>query len=283
VSGDQILAIEPGCHLSVGDCGFPAPGSEIFFFDEIAKFTLGSTEFAVTKPMILLWIAAIVVIAFFVKVFRKAKVVPGKSQTLGEYGYFFVRDGIARDTIGKEGDRFVPLLFTFFFFVWVLNLMGIIPFAQFPVTSKFAIPVAFAAIVYLAWVPLGIKRQGLGPFFKGMTMPRDVPKLMYVLLIPIEILSNFIVRPFTHSVRLFANMFAGHMLLATFSIAAWYLWPADLISDFDALSVTGLVGSLASTVVVIALTGFEMGIQILQAYVFTLLAAVYLNDSVNAH
>jgi F-type H+-transporting ATPase subunit a len=151
------------------------------------------------------------------------------------------------------------------------------------VTSKFAIPVAFAAIVYLAWVPLGIKRQGLGPFFKSMTMPPDVPKVMYVLLIPIEILSNFIVRPFTHSVRLFANMFAGHMLLATFSIAAWYLWPADLISDPDLLSFTGLVGSLASTVVVIALTGFEMGIQILQAYVFTLLAAVYLNDSVNAH
>ena len=73
-----------------------------------------------------------------------------------------MRDGIARDTIGKEGDRFVPLLFSFFFFIWMNNLWGIIPFAQIPVTSKFAIPVAFAAIVYLPWVPLGVKRQGLG-------------------------------------------------------------------------------------------------------------------------
>ena len=274
MSGEQILAIEPGCHLSVGDCGFPAPGSEIFFFDEIAKFTIGSTEFAVTKPMILLWIAAIVVIAFFVKIFRKAKVVPGKAQTLGEYGYFFVRDGIARDTIGKQGDAFVPLLFSFFFFIWVLNFMGIVPFAQFATTSRFAIPLAFAVLVYLLWVPLGVKRQGAGPFFKAMTMPPDVPKAMYVLLIPIEILSNFIVRPFTHSVRLFANMFAGHMLIVTFSVATWYLLSPSVI---------GILGSAASFTVTVGLTGFEMLIQALQAYVFTLLAAVYINDAVNAH
>ncbi len=284
MSGElTAVAAEGGCHLSVGDCGFPAPGSEIFFFDEVARWTILNTEISVTKPMILLWISAIVVIAVFVAAFRKAKVVPKGLQNVAEYGYLFVRDGIARDTIGKEGDRFVPLLFAFFFFIWMNNLMGIIPFAQFPVTSKFAIPVAFATIIYLAWVPLGIKRQGLGPFLKSMTMPPDVPKLMYVLLIPIEILSNFIVRPFTHSVRLFANMFAGHMLIATFSIAAWYLFPTDLISDPDALSFLGLLGSAASTVVTIALTGFEFGIQALQAYVFTLLAAVYLNDSVNAH
>lgn len=283
MSGELLASAVESCHLSTGGCGFPAPGAEIFFFDEVARFEIGSSVFSVTKPMILLVISAILVIAFFVAIFRKAKVVPGRMQSVGEYGYLFVRDGIARDTIGKEGDRFVPLLFSFFFFIWVLNLMGIIPFAQFPVTSKFAIPVAFAAIVYLAWVPLGIKRQGLGPFFKSMTMPPDVPKVMYVLLIPIEILSNFIVRPFTHSVRLFANMFAGHMLIATFSIAAWYLFPVNLFSDFSSTALVGLVGSAASTVVTIALTGFEMGIQALQAYVFTLLAAVYLNDSVNSH
>ncbi len=283
MSGELIAAAAESCHLSTGGCGFPAPGKEIFFFDEIAKFTIGQTEFAVTKPMILLWLSVVVVVTFFVLAFRKAKVVPGRMQGVAEYGYLFVRDGIARDTIGKEGDRFVPLLFAFFFFIWMNNLWGIIPFAQIPVTSKFAIPVAFAAIVYLAWVPLGVKRQGLGPFFKSMTMPPDVPKLMYVLLIPIEILSNFIVRPFTHSVRLFANMFAGHMLIATFSIAAWYLFPVNLFSEPSGVAVIGLLGSAASTVVTIALTGFEMGIQALQAYVFTLLAAVYLNDSVNAH
>lgn len=284
MSGDLLLAeASANCHLnSVPGCGFPAPGAEIFFFDPIATFTLAGLTINITKPMILLWLSVVIVVGFFVLVFRKATVVPGRAQGVAEYGYLFVRDGIARDTIGKQGDKYVPLLFSFFFFVWMNNLWGIIPFAQIPVTSKFAIPVAFAAIVYLAWVPLGVKRQGAAAFFKGMTMPKDVPKLMYVLLIPIEILSNFIVRPFTHSVRLFANMFAGHMLLATFAIAAWYTFPVDW-SQQTGIAIIGLTGSLASTVVFIALTGFEMGIQALQAYVFTLLAAVYINDAVNAH
>ena len=147
MSGELIAAAAESCHLSTGGCGFPAPGKDIFFFDAIAKFTIGQTEFAVTKPMILLWLSVVVVVGFFVMTFRKAKVVPGRMQGVAEYGYLFVRDGIARDTIGKEGDRFVPLLFSFFFFIWMNNLWGIIPFAQIPVTSKFAIPVAFAAIV----------------------------------------------------------------------------------------------------------------------------------------
>ena len=224
--------------------------------------------------MLLLLIGGLVVVLFFVFAFRKARVVPGRMQTVGEYGYLFVRDGIARDTMGKSGDRYVPLLFTMFFFIWILNFLSIVPFAQFPVTSRFAIPVAFAALVYVLWVPLGIMRQGAGPFFKAMTMPKDVPKAMYVLLIPIEFVSNFLVRPFTHSVRLFANMFAGHLLIASFSVAAWYLFSPSII---------GIIGSGASFVVAIALTGFEVLIQALQAYVFTLLAAVYINDALHAH
>ena len=277
MSADQLLA-SSSCHLvpwSGGEeCGFPAPNAEIFDFDPVVSFHLLGITFNLTKPSILLFVAALVVVVFFVTIFRRAKVVPGRWQGIGEYGYLFVRDGIARDTIGKQGDRFVPMLFTFFFLIWALNVMSIIPFAQFPVTSRFAIPLAFAVIVYLFWVPLGVKRQGAGAFFKGMTMPPDVPKLMYVLLIPIEILSNFIVRPFTHSVRLFANMFAGHMLIVTFSVATWYLLSPSVI---------GILGSGASFVVTVGLTGFEMLIQALQAYVFTLLAAVYINDAVNAH
>ena len=149
-----------------------------------------------------------------------------------------------------------------------------VPFLQVPTTSRFAIPLSFALLVYIVWIPLGVKRQGAGAFFKGMTMPKDVPPAMYVLLIPIEILSNFIVRPFTHSVRLFANMFAGHMLIVTFSVATWYLFSPSVI---------GMLGSAASFTVTVGLTGFEMLIQALQAYVFTLLAAVYINDAVNAH
>jgi len=277
VSGDLLLASD-SCHLQpwsgAEQCGFPAPDTSIFDFSTVLDFTLLGVTFHVTKPMILVVLASLLVIVFFTVIFRRATVVPSRMQGVGEYGYLFVRDGIARDTIGKEGDKFVPLLFTFFFLVWVLNFMGVLPFAQVPATSRFAIPVSFAVIVYLLWVPLGVKRQGAGPFFKGMTMPPDVPKLMYVLLIPIEILSNFIVRPFTHAVRLFANMFAGHLLIVTFSVAAWYLLSPSVI---------GILGSAASFTVTVALTGFEMLIQALQAYVFTLLAAVYINDAVNAH
>jgi F-type H+-transporting ATPase subunit a len=274
VSGDLLLASDGSCHLVPEGCGFPAPNKEIFNFESWLEFDLAGLTFHITKPMVLLWVAALAVVVFFVVAFRKATVVPRGAQNVGEYGYLFIRDDIARGTIGKEGDKFVPLLFTFFFFIWALNFMSILPFAQFPVTSRFAIPVAFALLVYLLWVPLGIKRQGAGAFFKAMTMPPDVPKALYVLLIPIEILSNFIVRPFTHSVRLFANMFAGHMLIVTFSVATWYLLSPSII---------GIIGSAASFAVTVGLTGFEMLIQALQAYVFTLLAAVYINDAVNAH
>ena len=277
---------QESCHLvpwgAAEECSFPAPDSTIFDFDPAFTLTLGNLTLHFTKPMIMLWLGALIVIVVFTLAFRKAKIIPRGLQNIAEYGYLFVRDGIARDTIGKEGDKFVPLLFSFFFFIWVLNFFSVVPFLQFPTTSRFAIPLSFAVLVYLLWVPLGVKRQGFA-FFKNMTMPKDVPPAMYVLLIPIEILSNFIVRPFTHSVRLFANMFAGHMLIATFSIAAWYLFPVNLFSEPSGVAVVGLLGSAASTVVTVALTGFEMGIQALQAYVFTLLAAVYLSDSVNAH
>lgn len=254
------------CHLMSG-CGFPAPNQEIFLFDDIARLTIGNLEFHITKVTVLLFIVVAIILAFFIYAFRKPKLVPRGSQNVGEMAYLFIRDGIARDTMGKEGDKFVPFLFSFFFLVWLSNFMGIVPFAQIPVTSIFAIPVAFALIVYVTWVPIGIYKQGFGGFFKNLLFPPGVPKAMYVLLAPLEFLSNLIVRPATHAIRLFANMFAGHLLIATFSIAAFYLLSASVI---------GLLGSAASFTVAIALTGFEALIQALQAYIFTLLAAVYI-------
>ncbi len=268
-----VRATEAGCHLGSG-CAFPAPTTDIFRFEEIWGFDVFGVHFGFNKPMILLVIASIFIVVFFAIAFRRPQLVPRRLQGLGEMGYLFIRDGIARDTIGKEGDQFVPLLFTSFFMVWVFNVMGIVPFAQIPVSATFAIPLAFAMVIYLTWVPLGIRKQGLGGFLKVMTMPPDVPKAMYILLIPIEFFSNLIVRPFTHCVRLFANMFAGHMLIATFSIGAWYLLSPSVI---------GVLGAAGSFVTAIGLTLFEILIQALQAYVFTLLAAVYLNDAVHGH
>ena len=260
------------CHLMSG-CGFPAPGAEIFQFDAVFTFTIGSLEFHISKITILLFLCVILILAFFIYAFRSPKLVPRGAQNVGEMGYLFIRDGIAREAMGKEGDKFVPFLFSFFFLVWLSNFMGIVPFAQIPVTSIFAIPVAFALIVYVTWVPIGIYRQGFGGFFKNMMFPPGVPKAMYVLLAPLEFMSNIIVRPATHAIRLFANMFAGHLLIASFSVAAFYLISA---------SVVGILGSVASFAVAIALTAFEVLIQALQAYIFTLLAAVYIAGALHA-
>jgi len=260
------------CHLFSG-CGFPAPGSEIFVFDDIASFTIGSLEVGISKVTVVLFLCVALILGFFMFAFRQPKLVPRGSQNVGEMGYLFIRDGIARDIIGKDGDKFVPFLLAFFFLVWLSNFMGIVPFIQIPVTSIFAIPVAFALIVYLTWVPLGVYRQGFKGFFGGMLFPPGVPKPMYVLLTPLEFLSNLIVRPATHAIRLFANMFAGHLLIATFSIAAFYLL---------SFSVIGMIGSAASFTVAIALTGFEALIQFLQAYIFTLLTAVYISGALHA-
>jgi F-type H+-transporting ATPase subunit a len=262
------------CHL-VGstDCGFPAPGAEIFQFDALFTFTIGSLTFNITKITVLLAICVVLILGFFLYAFRSPKLVPRGAQNVGEMAYLFIRDGIAREAMGKEGDKFVPFLFSFFFLVWLSNFMGIVPFAQIPVTSIFAIPVAFAVIVYITWVPIGIYRQGFFGFFKNMMFPPGVPKAMYVLLAPLEFMSNIIVRPATHAIRLFANMFAGHLLIASFSVATFYLLSASIV---------GMVGSVASFAVTIALTGFEALIQALQAYIFTLLAAVYIGGALHA-
>ncbi len=260
------------CHLMSG-CGFPAPGAEIFLFEDIFTLQLASLEFGFSKVTVLLLLGVVVIVGFFSYAFRKPKLVPRGAQNVGEVGYVFIRDGIAKETIGHGGEKFVPFLFSFFFFVWILNFFGILPGAQLPATSIFAIPVAFALIVYFTWVPLGMIKQGPIKFFTNMMFPPGVPKPMYILLAPIELISNILVRPFTHAVRLFANMFAGHLLLATFSIAAFYLISASVI---------GIVGSVASFAVTVALTGFEAFIQALQAYIFTLLAAVYIGSALHA-
>ncbi len=273
MSADHVVASGGlDCHLMSG-CGFPAPGAEIFQFDALFTFTIGSLTFNVSKITILLILCVILILGFFTYAFRSPKLVPRGAQNVGEMGYLFIRDGIAREAMGKEGDKFVPFLFSFFFLVWLSNFMGIVPFAQIPVTSIFAIPVAFAIIVYITWVPIGIYRQGFFGFFKNMMFPPGVPKAMYVLLAPLEFMSNIIVRPATHAIRLFANMFAGHLLIASFSVATFYL---------ISMSIVGIIGSVASFAVTIALTGFEALIQALQAYIFTLLAAVYIGGALHA-
>ena len=268
---------DPNCHLvpwgNNPECGFPAPTADIFNFDSYYTFAVAGQEFNFTKPVILAIIGSIFLIVFFVAVFRKPKLVPGRMQSVGEYGYTFIRDGIAREVIGEEGDRYVPFLFSLFFFVWMLNIWGIIPFAQFPVSSRIAWPAALAIIIWPMYMYLGMRHQGPIKFFKDMLFPPGLPWPIYFILAPIELISTVIIRPATLTIRLFANMFAGHLLLTIFAVATFYLISPSII---------GLLGSAASFAMSVVLTGFEAFIQALQAFIFTLLAAVYISTSLHA-
>ena len=273
--GDMlILAVrkctEDNSHIfSAPHCAYPAPGypGPTFLFTPF--FTVGSLSF--TKPMLLALAGALAVIAFFWAAFANPKIVPRGAQNLGEIGIEFVRDQILRPMIGKSGDKFLPFLVSLFFFVWVMNLMEIIPVAQFPPMSMIAFPAALTLMVYGTYTYLGIKHQGLGGYFKNM-IPKDVPPFILGMLAPVEILQYLLIRPFTLAVRLFANMFAGHILLLIFTLATWYLFSLGI----------GLLFSVTSFALTIVLTAFEMLIQALQAYIFTILTAQYIGGALEA-
>ena len=252
-----------GCHLFSG-CGFPAPSADSFVFKPL--FSIGG--FGFTWPMLLCLVASATVCAFFFAAFRAPKLVPRGAQNAGELGYLFIRDQIARPMIGGDGDRFVPFLFSLFFFIWALNLMSIIPIAEFPVTSKIAFPMSLVAMVYLTYWYQAIRQKGFFGFLKAV-IPSGVPVFVLFLLVPVEWLRVLVIQPFTLTIRLFANMFSGHMLLATFVAATWYLASASI----------GALFAAGSAAMIIVMTGFEMVIQALQAFIFTMLTAQYIGES----
>ena len=257
---------ETSAHLYSG-CGYPAPGyPESFLYGPL--FRIGSFTF--NKPMLLAVICAAIVIAFFWAAFARPKIVPRGVQNVAELGIFFVRDQILRPMMGKQGDGFLPFLVALFFFIWIMNIMEIIPVAQFPANSEFAFPAALMLMVYGTYNYLGIKNQGFAGYFKNM-IPTGVPVFILGILAPVEILQYIIVRPFTLAVRLFANMFAGHILLLVFTLATWYLLVVGI----------GLIWSATSFILTVVLTAFELLIQALQAYIFTILTAQYIGGALS--
>ena len=273
----RLSEVAPGCegeHLgNEKGCDFPAPSADIFNFPPYWQYEIFGMHFEIGKPIVLAILGSVLIVVFFITAFGKPRLIPGKVQSLGEMAYLFIRDGIARETIGKAGDKYVPLLFTLFFFVLVMNVWGVVPAAQFPVNSRLAFPAGLALVVWVLYMYLGMRHQGPIKFFTNMMFPPGLPKPIYVLLAPIELLSNIIVRPFTLAIRLFANMFAGHLLLTVFTVATFYL---------ASFSLVGIIGSSASFVLTVILTGFELFIQGLQAYIFTLLTAVYIAGSLSS-
>lgn len=242
--------------------GFTPPSARDFNLPPI----FGDNPFT-TKPIFLVFLSVILISVFFILASRKAAVVPSKLQFAGESVYGFVRNDLAKDVIGHEFMRFVPYLFTLFTFILVNNIFGIVPMLQFPTMSRVSFPYVLAIITFLVFHYVGIRKQGALKYIKEIMFMPGVPKPAYILITPLELLTFFLVRPLTLSLRLFANMFAGHLLLLVFILGGEHLLQGviglKLISPF-----AFFIG--------IVLTFFEFMVQCLQAYIFTLLAALYI-------
>jgi len=223
-----------------------------------------------TKFTLFVWIAVAAIIIFFLVTYRDPKVVPTKKQWLAESIYGFGRNTISGEMLGHDGVRFAPYLTTLFCFIAVTNFMGIIPFFQTSPNSHIAFPAFMAVITYVMFIYAGIKQNGAGKFFKNHLMP-PAPWFMMPFLIPIELFSTFIARPATLALRLFANMFAGHMILLVFTLGGFAL--------LGSTNVFIKPVSLLSFAMAIALTFLEALVALLQAYVFTVLTASYLQGA----
>jgi len=239
-------------------------------FDLPAVFTIGGTD--VTKPMLELVLSAVLVFGFFYLASRQLSMVPGRLQYVGESAYGFVRNGLARDLIGGHDFLpYVPYLASLFFFILLNNLFGSIPFIQFPAFSRVGMVYALAGVSWVVYNVAGIRRHGFLGYLKLQTVPAGVGKAILPLLIPLEFFSNIVVRPITLALRLFANMFAGHILAILFSTGGLYLLT-------EVGGIKGLVGILA-WVMFILVAFLEILVQFLQAYVFVLLNAMYIGGA----
>jgi F-type H+-transporting ATPase subunit a len=217
-------------------------------------------------------LATIVLILIFVIGTRRMRIVPTRFQSIVEMGLDFVRVNIAHDLLGrKDGDRFLPLLTTMFFMILFMNITGIIPFLNIAGTSVIAVPLLLAVVSYFAFIYAGLKKSPKN-FFKNSLFPSGVPPALYIIVTPLEFLSTFIIRPVTLTLRLLMNMIVGHLMLVLFfSATQFFFFTADGI--FKAFGVGTLAFGLAFTL-------FEMLVAFLQAYVFTILTAVYIQLAV---
>lgn len=231
------------------------------------------TPFAINKTGLLCLAAAAMCVAFFGVASRRRALVPSGVQNAAEAGIEFIESGVVLSVIGEEGLGYAPFLTALFFFVLFLNLFEILPVIQFPPASRMAIPLYLALQTWVIFIVVGVVKQGPIHYLKNRLFPPGVPTIMYFLLVPIEFLSTFILRPFTLAVRLFANMMAGHMLLTTFYVLTTTLLTAKTLF---LKPITALPFAMS-----IGVTAFELLVAVLQAYIFTILTAVYIGESMS--
>ncbi|MEQ3550854.1 F0F1 ATP synthase subunit A [Pseudonocardia nematodicida] len=253
--GELVLAAEE----------FSPPGPSVFNYPPIFA--------GVTKPMVLIVLSAIFIAAYFTMATRRMTLVPGRAQFALESFYNVARNGMARDQIGEKDFRpFIPLILGLFSFVLVNNYFGIIPFFQIPTMSKISFPIALALVVYVFYHYAGFKKHGFAGYLKHATLPGGVPWAMAPLIIIIEIMQKFVVQPASLALRLFAAMFAGHLMLVLVAVGG----------EFLLLVLGGIYIAPGLLVVVagIAFTFLEALVMTIQAYIFALLASVFIGAAV---
>jgi F-type H+-transporting ATPase subunit a len=234
----------------------------------------GSGPGGINKTGVIYIFAALATILLFALGTRKkdALVPSGIFQNAAESGVAFVENQVIMQTMGPDGLGYLPFLTTMFFFIFFSNITEIIPGVQFPANARFAIPAILALGVWVIYNVVGIIKQGPIHYIKNSLVPPGVPMLMLPLMIIIEFVSKFIVQPFSLAVRLFANMLAGHLILVTFGALSAALFAKDVsiaIMPF-------------SFVLLVAMTGFEILVSFLQAFIFTILTGVYISAAMHA-
>ena len=229
---------------------------------------IGNQEIAFTNSSAYMLVAVAIISLLMIGGSAGRQMVPGRIQSLAELSYEFVANTI-RSTAGVEGMKFFPLVFSLFMFIMVSNMVGIIPYT-FTIASHIIVTAALAFLVFFTVVIYGFKKNGLG-FFK-IFVPSGVPVFILPLVVFIEVFSFFL-RPISHSVRLFANMLAGHIALKVF---------ASFIPLLAGLGIAGYFGAVLPLGMVVALTALELLVAFLQAYVFAILTCIYLNDALHA-
>ncbi len=231
--------------------------------------TVLGIDLSITNEVLLLWIAAFITGALLIRVFhRQAPVASGPFQNFFESLLEFINESVVKDSIGPEGKRWAPLLLTFFFFILFINLLGMLPLPSLvkAMTSDISVTGALALIVFALTIGISIRAHGVLGFLKKF-IPTGIPAWIMVLVVPIEIIS-WLARPVSLAIRLFANMLAGHALILVFvglaAGGAWYIKPVPLAGA-------------------VAMSLFELFVCFVQAFVFTLLAGMYIKDALETH
>jgi F-type H+-transporting ATPase subunit a len=236
---------------------------EQFAIHRVVDLHIGGLDVSITNSSIAMAVAVVLATAFLTLPMSGATLVPGRWQSMAELSYEFIAK-MVRENVGREGMRYFPFIFTLFMFILFCNLLGLIPYSFTP-TSHIVVTFALAAVVFIGVTIIGFVRHGM--HFLKLFVPSGVPIFLLPLIVIIEILS-YLTRPISLSVRLFANMMAGHTMLKVF---------AGFVVGL------GVLLGWAPLAFIIALTALELGIAILQAYVFAILSCIYLNDAINLH